>query len=261
MIQCENICLKYGKKQILSNVDFLAKAGEITVLLGKNGSGKSSLLKCIAGVAGRFNGRVQLNGLSTDALSMRQRSRLLAMMPQVLTRPSVTVEELLAMARSPYLSYGGKMTTLDWECVDKAMRQTGVEKYRKNRVSTLSGGERQLVFFTMLLVQDAPVPLLDEPSASLDVDYRYIVNTLVREMRRQNRTIVLVMHDLEEAMELADCVYVLRDGAVYFSGSRTAFLESHVHRDVFGLRPVHVEMNGEESFTIFRRCTDRDNHS
>ncbi len=254
MIVCTNIRLTYRKKEILQGVDFTALPGQITVLLGRNGSGKSSLLRCIAGNRHHHTGEILLDGHSAAAMLPVRRARLLAVMPQTLTQPPIRVEEMLALGRVPHLGYGGRLSAADQERIQTAMERTGILTHRSDRVSSLSGGERQLAFFTLLLVQDAPNLLLDEPTANLDAEYRQTVYTVLRQMREQGRTIALVMHDLTDAMELADKIYVLDHGQVRFCGTPGEFAESGVPEKVFGLTPIKITDEKHNDFTVFRLC-------
>lgn len=252
MIECENVCLTYRKKAILQGASLTARPGQITALLGKNGSGKSSLARCIAGARHHCTGTILLNGQPSQGLSPNARARLLAVMPQTLPQPPITVEELVSMGRQPYLGYGGSLPQSEREKVRLAMRRTGLERMAQSRVCSLSGGERQLAFFTLLLAQAAPIALLDEPTANLDAEYRQMVYAHLRAMRAEGRTVVVVMHDLADAVELADCICVMDKGRVIFSGTPQAFAAAPLVGQVFGLRPVQVPAEAGGPFTVFR---------
>ena len=252
MIQCRKIGLSKGKKTILRDVDFQAAPGEITVLLGKNGSGKTSLLRCISGAYSRFQGEILLNGKNLSGLSPTERARWLAVLPQTLPQPPVTVEELTAFGRQPYTGYTGRLSQGEKEKVRRAMERSGVLPHAGDLVCNLSGGERQMAFFTMLLAQDTPAVLLDEPTANLDAEYRQRVFGFLRSMREEGKIIVTTLHSLEDAVQLGDRFWVMQEGAMVFSGTAGDFISSGLPERNFGLRPVQVSSPEEGDFTVFR---------
>lgn len=252
MIECTDVCLTYRKKKILQGACFAAYPGQITALLGKNGSGKSSLARCIAGARHHCTGTILLNGKPAKSFTPAARARVLAVMPQVLPRPPITVEELVAMGRQPYLGYGGRLTDAEQAAVRLALQSAGMDAMRASRVNSLSGGERQMAFFALVLAQNTPVVLLDEPTANLDAEYRHTVYARLRTMRAEGRTVVIVMHDLADAIELADRVCVMDKGRAVFTGTPDAFVHSALPQQLFGLRPVCVTNGGNTPFTVFR---------
>ena len=167
MLRAQQISLRLGSKTILKQVDFQAEAGQITVLLGRNGSGKTSLLRCLAMTQTRWHGQVTLDGCSLRSLTPQERSRRIALLPQVLPRPPITVRTLTSYGRQPYLGWGGQLSAADEQKVQRAMEQAEIAAHAEDLVCHCSGGERQLAYFAMLLAQDTPVVLLDEPTASL----------------------------------------------------------------------------------------------
>lgn len=253
MIECKDLTVKIRNKTILENVNFTAETGKITVLLGKNGSGKSTLLRCITGSIRSHTGTVTLDGHEIKTFSSNERARKIAVMPQVIPLPRVTVRELVSFGRYPYSGYGGRLSDSDKKIIEKAMEITSVSSRACELVCNLSGGERQLVFFTMLIAQDSPLVMLDEPASSLDTVYTSKVSDLILSMRDAGKTVISVMHDIPEAIKLADCIYVLDGGKNIFSGTSDKFLESDVPDRIFGLSPIPVTTDSGERFTILRR--------
>ena len=251
MIECENVCLTYRKKDILCGAELKALPGEITVILGRNGSGKTSLFRCIAGNRHHCRGDIRLQGSDMRSMRPAQRARVLSVMPQTLPLPPVTAEELVSFGRQPYLGYGGRLSESEKKGIADVMRRTGVYPHRHEVVSRLSGGERQLAFFTMLLAQDTPIVLLDEPTANLDAEYRHRVYDMMRELRDQGRTVAATLHSLEDAVALADRIYVMEYGRTVFSGTPEEFVSGCVPESVFGVRAVKAMSPEGEEFTVF----------
>lgn len=249
MIRC-SLSLKKGSRQILFPLEFSAPAGAVTVVLGKNGSGKSSLLRSLAGVEPACSGKVWIQDQELSRLPAAQRARLVCRMPQRLPCPGVTVEELAAFGRQPYTGLSGRLSPRDRKIVEQALSDTGLAPLRRQRVDTLSGGQRQLAFFAMLLAQQTPALLLDEPGASLDAHCRRLLYRLLDRLR-PDHAVVLVLHDLTDAMTLADRVAVLDQGRLVFQGSPQQFLSQGLPQSVFGLTPYPVPSPDGRSLTLF----------
>ena len=251
MIICKDVRLTYRKKNILNGADFEAEAGKITVLLGRNGCGKTSLLRCIAGARHHSKGEILLNGKDNKKLSPAERGKILSVMVQNLPSPPVSVRELASFGRQPYLAYGGRPGENDRIKIQKAMELTGILSHERDMVNKLSGGERQLAFFTMLLVQDTPIVLLDEPTSNLDAEYRRRVYDTMKKMRDGGKTVVATLHCLEDAVMLADKIYVMDKGKTVFKGSAKEFSESEIPESIFGLKPLKVKSEDNRELTVF----------
>ena len=258
MIECRNISLARNGKVILKNVDFKAHKGGITVLMGKNGSGKTSLLRCISGAYAGYGGEILYGDTKLTGLSAVKRSRIISVMPQVLPQPAVTVAELVAFGRRPYTGYGGKLSSGDKEKVLLSMERAGILSHKNDMVCNLSGGERQIAFFAMFLAQDTPVVLLDEPTANLDAEYRRRVFGFMKAMRDGSKTVIATLHSPEDAVELADRIWVMRDGGMDFSGTPEEFIASSQPERNFSLRPLKVFSPECGTFTVFRPYDDTD---
>ena len=252
MLRAQQISLRLGSKTILKQVDFQAEAGQITVLLGRNGSGKTSLLRCLAMTQTRWQGQVTLDGCPLRSLTPQERSRRIALLPQVLPRPPITVRTLTSYGRQPYLGWGGQLSAADEQRVQRAMDEAEIAAHAEDLVCHCSGGERQLAYFAMLLAQDTPVVLLDEPTASLDMEYRRVVYALLRRMKAEGKTVVLILHELADAVELADQICVLDQGTRVFTGTPEDFLISGLPQSVFGLCPKQVKDETGNEFILFR---------
>ena len=232
----EGICAGYKKKKVLENVSFSVPQGKITALVGRNGAGKSTLIRCLMGEKTDYAGKITLDGGDVRALTGQQRAKQVARLPQDLPKPRVTVKELVSFGRAPYTPLTGKLSPRDEEMVEKAIRDTGMDCLQSAFVDTLSGGERKKAFFAMVLAQDAPVVVLDEPTAHLDMVSRFAFLELVEEIcRAQNKTFLVVMHDLPDVLRFADNVAVLYENQIVFTGSPEDVFAQKIPQTYFGV--------------------------
>lgn len=236
MLTFENLSVSFGDRQILDRVSFALPPGKITVLLGQNGVGKSTLLRCVNGLC-PYSGRILLDGTPLSTQSERARARQIGILPQVLPSTNFTVQTLVELGRNPYIGTTGRLSDMDRAQVANAMDTAKVQAFAHRSVDTLSGGERSRVFFAMLLSQDPAVFLLDEPFAALDAPSQKQFCALLRSLTENNgKTILLILHDLTEAVEIADHVVILQEGAVSFVGSREDCLAEGAIEKAFAVR-------------------------
>lgn len=234
MIEFRDISLRIGRKTILDSVSFsLPKCG-ITVLVGRNGSGKSSLLSCATALRSH-TGQVLFDGADLAGMSPSQRAKQIALLPQSMPAPHITAFALAAFGRTPHLGISGKLTSTDEERVHTALAAVNAADLADRYVDTLSGGERQRIALAMVLAQDTPCILLDEPTAHLDPAFEAEVLQCLLPLK-QHKSILLVLHDLSLAAQIADHVAVLDGGRLRFFGSRDACLSQEVFENVFGVR-------------------------
>lgn len=234
MIEFRDVSLHLGRKSILKNISFTLPQRGITVLVGRNGSGKSSLLSCVNGQRA-YSGAILWNGEDLAAMPPAERAGRIALLPQTMPAPHVTAFELAAFGRTPHLGISGKLTRADEEKVRDALAAVNAAALSGRFVDTLSGGERQRVNLAMVLAQDTPCILLDEPTAHLDPVYaaEFLEQLLPL---RQEKSILLVLHDLSLAASIADHVAVLEEGRLRFFGIREECLSKEVFESVFGVR-------------------------
>lgn len=256
-IECRHLSLSYQQKIILQDISFRAESGKITVLLGKNGSGKTSLLRCLSGIQKISGGEIFFSGVSTQTMSQMQKARQIAIMPQTLPQIPITVAELIAMGRTPHLNFGGRLSARDRQIANHAVQRSGIQEHVHDLVSTLSGGERQLAFFAMTLAREANRILLDEPTASLDAEYRWKVYEIMRKLRDGGYTVLATLHHLEEAVAIADHILVLDRGKLVFDGSATEFIDSSIPETIFKLIPIPAKLPDGTKITTFRfQCSE-----
>ncbi|MFD2740947.1 ABC transporter ATP-binding protein [Sulfitobacter aestuarii] len=237
MFALRDVAKEHGGREVL-NIDRLS-LGEtgITAILGQNGSGKSTLLSLLARQARPEQGSVTLDDAPIASFGQRALARRVAFLPQRLpTAPGMTVRELCGLGRFAWRGAFGRWDDLDRRAVDTALLATGVKEFSGQPADDLSGGERQRAWIAMLLAQDAPIMLLDEPTAALDLAHAYEVMRLLHRLSRTaGRRIIVVLHDVNLAARFADRIVALRQGRVGFDGPPAEFLAPETLRALFDL--------------------------
>jgi ABC-type cobalamin/Fe3+-siderophores transport system ATPase subunit len=227
---------------ILSDVDLAVPAGRITVLIGANGSGKSTLLRTLGNALTPLAGTVRLDGAGLQTLSRRRIARMVSMLPQAPVAPEgITVRGLSEFGRHPHRGFLGRASKEDREIVDRSIAAAGIADLADRSLDTLSGGQRQRAWISMALAQDTPIMLLDEPTTYLDIAHQLDVLDLLAELNRERgTTIVMVVHDLNQAAHFAHHVVAVHGGRVHAAGSPEAVLTEPLIRDVFGVGSVVI---------------------
>jgi iron complex transport system ATP-binding protein len=258
MLKIQSIAVSYGETEILHEVSLNVTAGEVVSLIGPNGAGKTTMMRAISGVIPLISGSVHVNGEDLSETPIEKRARLLAVVPQArkLT-PEYTVQQAVMMGRTPYLGWLGNPSQNDIDKVDWAIDRTGILGLADRRVGELSGGEQQLVLVARALAQDAPVILLDEPTAHLDLRHQATILDLVHSLAREGSLAVLMsLHDLNLVSIYSDRIALLDQGIILADGQPYEVLNRdqlsrvyqvpldiipHPHRDI----PL-VLLNGHE---------------
>ncbi|MFY9993660.1 MAG: Fe(3+) dicitrate ABC transporter ATP-binding protein FecE [Leclercia sp.] len=242
-LRTENLTLRYGTQTVLDGLSLTLPAGKITALLGPNGCGKSTLLNCFSRLLAPQSGSVLLNETPLNDLSSRQLAQRLALLPQHHSTPEgITVRELVAYGRSPWLSLWGRLSTEDNARVNVAMSQTQTHSLAERRLSELSGGQRQRAFLAMVLAQDTPVVLLDEPTTYLDINHQVELMRLMGDLKSQGKTVVAVLHDLNQASRYCDHLVVLANGRVMAQGAPHEVMTPELLKSVFSVEAqIHPE--------------------
>lgn len=212
MIKIDHLSFQYGKRPILTEINAVFETGKLYAVVGPNGCGKTTLIRLMARLLRPDSGAVYLEGKQVETFSSIAYARKVALMPQERTMPQVSVEECVTNARYPYLDLTRKLTVKDREAVELALRQTETERFRHCRMTELSGGERQRVYLAMLLAQDTPYVLLDEPTTYLDIAHQFAVMQQLSAMRDAGKCVIAVLHDLSLAFQYCDEVLVLDKG-------------------------------------------------
>ena len=252
MLTIKNVSIGYGTQPAtLQNVSVQVDRSEILCLIGKNGLGKTTLLRGITGLLPLRNGTILYDHTDLTEMDPRTRARLVSVVPQaVRLPPGYTVYETVSHGRTPYLNWYGRLSGADEEIIGNAIRITGLQDFSEKEVSSLSGGEQQRVILARALAQNAPVMILDEPTNYLDLHYQVALLKLEREICRKNRlAVILIMHDLNLAARFADRIAILHNGRIAEVGTPSEVLREDLLSEVYDT-PVRVIRHHEEGLII-----------
>ena len=232
-----DIDLEIDGRRILNQVSLDFGSGEITSLVGHNGSGKSSLLKILARQNKATAGRVLCAGQELDGFSSRDFARKVGYLQQDLGAGSgMTVRELVACGRYPWHGALGRFSDIDRRKVEDALALTHIEPLADRPIETLSGGERQRAWIAMLMAQDTESLLLDEPTSALDIAHQIEVLSLVRRLSAdRGLSVVIVLHDINMAARFSDRIHALKNGEVVASGTPADILQTATLRQIYGI--------------------------
>ncbi|MGF7045901.1 iron complex transport system ATP-binding protein [Paenibacillus sp. DS2015] len=237
VIQAKNLTLSYGKNPILSNLDLVVPPGEITVFIGSNGCGKSTLLRSLARLLKPQEGSILLDGRDIAKLSSKEVARNLAILPQGPIAPEgLTVGQLVKQGRYPYQSFLQQWSHEDEKMVNKALEVTHMKELSDHSLDSLSGGQRQRAWIAMTLAQNTATILLDEPTTYLDMTHQIEILDLLFDLNEQeNRTIVMVLHDINLACRYAHNIVAVKEGHIYAQGAPEVIVNEQLIRDVFDM--------------------------
>ncbi len=237
MIKTKGLALGYGQKRIIEPIDIGIEPGKITSIIGPNGCGKSTFLKGISRIIGHQGGHVYLNGKDIHTIGTKELATQMAVLPQTPQAPEgLKVKELVAYGRFPHSKRIGRMSAKDHERIEWALHVTNLSEYTDHEVDALSGGQRQRVWIAMALAQETDMILLDEPTTYLDMAYQLEVLELLALLNREHgTTIVMVLHDINQAARFSDRLIAFKEGKVVASGDRFEIMNVDVLKTTFGI--------------------------
>ncbi|MDO7906461.1 ABC transporter ATP-binding protein [Paenibacillus sp. JX-17] len=229
--------IAYEDRLIVQNLNISIPEGQITALVGANGSGKSTILKTMARLMQPKAGSVLLDGKSIHKQSTREVAKQLAILPQNPTAPEgLTVAELVSYGRFPYQKGFGSLKAEDRRMVEWAIEATGMTTFHDRPIEQLSGGQRQRAWIAMALAQDTDILFLDEPTTFLDMAHQLEILQLLEELNaKAKRTIVMVVHDLNHASRYAHHMIAIKQGQAVACGSPEEVMTTDVLREVFSI--------------------------
>jgi iron complex transport system ATP-binding protein len=236
-LAAQDLTLRYENRTVSEGLSVVIPNDGFTVIIGPNASGKSTLLKALSRLIAPSAGLVLLDGKSMHDLPSRAVARQLGLLPQTAASPpGITVFDLVARGRFPHQSFFRQWSEADREAVERAMQATRITALSDRLVDELSGGQRQRVWIAMLLAQETPLLLLDEPTTYLDITHQIELLDLLSDLNIKGRMIVAVLHDLNQACRYASHLIAMKDGAILAQGAPADIVTEALLLDVFGLR-------------------------
>jgi iron complex transport system ATP-binding protein len=242
-LRAQDVSLSYDDRCVIEHLEFDVPDGEVTAIVGPNACGKSTLLRALARLLRPAGGTVILDGQQIQSLPTKEVARRLGLLPQAPTAPAgITVIDLVARGRSPHQKLFQQWSHADEEAVQRALAATSTAELAHRTVDELSGGQRQRVWIAMALAQETELLLLDEPTTFLDIAHQIDVLDLVARLNSdEQRTVVVVLHDLHLACRYAHRIVAMRDGTIVAAGRPHDVITAATVRAVFGLDAVVID--------------------
>ena len=246
IIEIKNLSFKYNTtKAIFSDLNLTIKKGEITTLLGKNGCGKSTLIKLLSKNITNYTGNIFLKNKELKSYSLRELATKLSIVYQNnITPQEITVFDMVSFARLPYQNiFFYKQTKEDIEKINFALKETDLIEYKNTKVSELSGGQLQRVYIAMCLAQDTEIIILDEPTTFLDIKYQKSIMKLVKRLNQElDLTIIMVLHDINQAITYSDNIVALLDGEIIKNDKAHTLLDEKLLNKIYDTA-IKIENN------------------
>lgn len=241
-VAVDRVSVAYGRTIIVEGLDLSIPAGAFTALVGPNGSGKSTILRALGGLLTPKAGTVLLDGRSISEYSTKEVARRVGVLAQGPVAPDgLTVLDLVRQGRYPHRALFGRWSDRDDTACAQALALTGMDALRCRSLDRLSGGQRQRAWIAMALAQETPILLLDEPTTFLDLAHQIEVMDLIsRLVTEGGRTVVAVLHDLNQAARYADRMIMLKAGRMAAAGSPDTVMTAQIIADVFGVAATIV---------------------
>ncbi|WP_160686574.1 ABC transporter ATP-binding protein [Clostridium sp. C2-6-12] len=243
LFEGKSIVTGYDKKIIIDGIDITIPSNKISVIIGANACGKSTLLKTLARLIKPNSGEVVIDGKKITSMPSKQLAQILGLLPQSPIVPEgITVWDLVSRGRFPYQSFLKNMNQTDFDAIEEALEIMGITELANRSVDELSGGQRQRVWIAMALAQQTDILLLDEPTTYLDIAYQVEILDLLTDLnRKRGTTIVMVLHDINLSARYADYIFALRSGELINEGTPAEVITPELIEEVFGLDCVVIE--------------------
>lgn len=246
-VEVEHLAFAYDEKPVLTDVSFTAEDGQFLSILGPNGAGKSTLFRCILGLQSRYTGTVRVNGADTRSLSTRELAGLIAYIPQS-SRPTFnySVFDIVLMGASRNLSPFGAPGRADNARCEWALEKIGISHLAQRCFHRLSGGEQQLVMIARALMQNAPVLMMDEPTANLDYGNQLLVMKQAKSLAREGYTVIQTTHAPEQSYMFSDRILAMSGGRIIKEGTPAEVLTAETVETLYGVNVRVISLNNDK---------------
>lgn len=236
-LEAVDVTIGYGSTPVSEDLSIAIPDSSFTVIIGPNACGKSTLLRTLARLLEPDKGTVLLDGKDIATIDNREVARRLGLLPQTSVSPeSITVRDLVSRGRFPYQKLLRQWSQADDVAIQRALEATGIEELAERKVSGLSGGQRQRVWISLVLAQETPLLLLDEPTTFLDISYQLEVLNLCRRLHASgDYTLVLVLHDLNLAFRYATHLIVMKAGQIIAEGTPEDIVSEQLIKEVYDI--------------------------
>lgn len=247
-IKAQQIQVAYGEYIAVKDMDIHLKKGEITAIIGPNGSGKSTVLKAITRLLKYKKGTVYMNEKDMLSFGSKELARHIGVLPQSHTAPpDFKVKDLVSYGRMPYQSFGKRNKEEDERIINWAMKATGVYDLKEKSITQCSGGEAQRVWIATVLAQQPEMMFLDEPTTYLDISHQLDMMKLVKKLNKESGIgVVMVLHDLGQALEVSDRIIVMKQGKKYGEGKPEEVVTKKMMKDVYNVDCDIVWIDGRK---------------
>ncbi|MGI6571546.1 MAG: ABC transporter ATP-binding protein [Caldicoprobacterales bacterium] len=245
MIELINVSSGYNKIEIIKNINIAIEEGSINAIIGKNGCGKTTLLRTASNLLKPLRGEIKIGGKDITGFTNKELAKKISFLPQLRSVPDITVYNLVMHGRYPYLGFSRTPQRQDKEIVEKAIENMNLEKYINKNVKELSGGERQKVYLAMVLAQNTDIIFLDEPTTYLDINHQLEILEIIKKLKQMGKTIVMVLHDLGNALSYSDKICLMEKGEIaIYDTPQTVFKSREIDR-VFNILSAQVAAGDE----------------
>ncbi len=235
-ITADKLTLGYAGKMVAQDLSLTIPSGHFTAIIGPNGCGKSTLLKTLCRILKPLQGEILLDGQAIQHYPAKALAQRIGLLPQTASAPEgISVSELVSRGRYPYQSWLKQWSDTDQQAIEQAIRLTGLTELTDRVVDELSGGQRQRVWIAMVLAQQTPFILLDEPTTYLDITHQIELLELFSALHQQGRTFVAVLHDINQACRYATHLIAMRDGRIVAEGVPSQIVTPELMKTVFDL--------------------------
>ena len=250
MIKIKSLYAGYNKKAVIKNISANIKEGEFVCVIGPNGSGKSTFLKSLCSIIQPISGEIEVDGKSVAFMKRSERARLVSYLQQENVSVNMTAGQFVLKGRYPHLGYPKHFSKIDEIKSEEAMRRLGILELSHIPVSSLSGGMKQSVYLAMALCQDTKILLMDEPTTYLDIANKIKIMKTLKDLSLEGKCVICVIHDISLALEFADRILLINDGALVADTTPELIVKSSDFESAFGVKISRINKGCKSAYSF-----------